>query len=60
MQIAYPLNLRRANNNKLVREINKIGEYRYQSLTNRVVESRNKLPKEAKSARTINSFIKLF
>ena len=50
------LNLRRANNKRLVREINKRGLYRFNFLTNRVADVWNKLSNETVNARSSNSF----
>jgi hypothetical protein len=50
------LNLRRSNDKKLVREIIKRGFYRYNFLTNRVVEAWNGLSAKAVSARSVNGF----
>jgi hypothetical protein len=50
------LNLRRPNNKRIVREINKRGSHRYNFLTNRIVSTWNQLPECAVSATTVNQF----
>jgi hypothetical protein len=50
------LNLRRPNNKRIVREINKRGSHRYNFLTNRIVSTWNQLPEFAVSATTVNQF----
>jgi hypothetical protein len=50
------LNLRRPNNKRIDREINKRGSHRYKFLTNRIVSTWNQLPECAVSATTVNQF----
>ena len=49
-------NLRRSNEMRLVREINKRGRHRYHFLSNRVVKVWNELSMNAISSRTVNGF----
>ena len=50
------LNLRRKNEKRLVREINKRGSHRYNFLTNRVVSMWNGLSQAVIDAKTVHTF----
>ena len=50
------LNLRRANNKRIVREINKKASCRFNFLTNRIVSKWNELSDHAISVKTVNGF----
>ncbi|CAF0802208.1 unnamed protein product [Brachionus calyciflorus] len=49
-------NLRREHDRRFVKEIVKRGSYRYNFITNRVVNYWNDLPREAVYAKSVNSF----
>ena len=49
-------NLRREHDRRLVKEIVKRGSYRYNFITNRVVNYWNDLPREAAYEKSVNSF----